>query len=79
MSEDNDDASSLMPRLSIVIELINVLDVQIFRPVKTSLRALSHRWTSENPGKNLTKFSMIREVARPAFTHSTHLLETEIS
>ena len=76
MSEDNDYASSLMPRLSIVIELINVLDVQIFRPVKTSLRALSHRWTSENPGKTLTKFSMIREVARPAFEAALSRTET---
>ena len=49
---------------------------QIFRPVKTSLRALVHCWTSNNPGKNLTKFSMISDVARPAFEAALSRPET---
>ena len=60
----------------IVIQLLNIIDVKIFGPVKTSLRALVHRWYADNTGKVMNKTSMIRDVARPAFEAALSRTET---
>ena len=44
---------------------IIILDVNIFGPVKTKLRAAVHHWHSENVGKVLNRVSVIR-MARPS-------------
>ena len=58
--------------------LLNYLDVKIFGVVKSALRALIHRWHSNNPGKVLNKSTVITEVARPAFESALSRKETTI-
>ena len=60
----------------IVIQLLNIIDVKIFGPVKTSLWALVHHWYADNTGKIMNKMSMIRDVARPAFKAALSRTET---
>ena len=52
---------------SIIRNILNIiiLDVNIFGPVKTKLRAAIHHWHSENVGKVLNRVIVIR-VARPS-------------
>ena len=52
------------------------LDVNIFSPVKSKIRAKNHKWHSEHPGKPLNKRTLISEVVRPAFEEVLKRKET---
>ena len=47
--------------------VLQPLDVKIFGPAKTAIRARNHHWHADNPTRPLNKRSLISEVVRPAF------------